>query len=506
MSERRVLVGKRGALAQTLLHAWRNVGADRRFATIAWLTITAYAGCVSLAFINVRSVWLDEAISVDISSQPLGGMAEILHHVDAVHGLFYLLLHAWLYLGHSAGVIRTISLVFAILASVAVGTLAKLMFDESEAPAAVAVLATSVLFLYYADEARPAALSLLTCSLAALHTWRAVTHEHRRDVVLTGLFATLAIYANFVAVLFVIALAVSVAVTRIGRRTKLLFIGVGAFAVAATVPLVALIHENTLDQIGWIAPSPPRYVAYFIADVLGGSGGTGRVGHWSGIFEAACLTALMAVAIAGAHHRHRTRGNVLIASIWFAVPLVLAIAVDRFVHPILVPRYFIFELIPAALLGGRGLTLIRRAAPPVFAIVIIALLGAVSLHSLLTVQRSDWRTATRLLVLDASPRDAIVFRAPISMAPFAYAVRELGKTPQAAVAYPSDPLINAVDYPPPRAGFVRALSRRFDKVWLIEDFETTTGKHASPFDDLARYYPHAGRRFFTKIEIVTYSR
>ena len=134
------------------------------------------------------------------------------------------------------------------------------------------------------------------------------------------------------------------------------------------------------------------------------------------------------------------------------------------------------------------------------------MLGAVSLHNLLTVPGSDWRSATRLLVLDAGPRDAIVFRSPISIAPFAYAVRELGKKPRAEVAFPNGPLINDVDFPPPRTRFVQVLSRRFDKIWLVEDFDTTSAKRASAFDALARDYPHANRRFFTNMEVITYSR
>ena len=363
MSEQRILVGTRSALVHTLARARRDVFGDRRLSTIAWVTITAYAGCVSIAFINARSVWIDEAISVAISSQPLGSMAHVLHHVDAVHGLFYSLLHMFLYLGHSAVVIRSMSVVVAILASVAVGSLAKLMFEDSDAAAAVAILATSVSFFYYADQARPAALSLLTCSLAALYTSRAFASERRADVFLTGLFATLAIYANFVAALFVVALAVSIAGTRLQRSTKLLFIGVGALAALATVPLIALIHENTLDQISWIARSGPRDVTYFIADVLGGISGAGRVDHWLSILEVGCVAVLMTLGVAAACRQPRTRPNALIACTWFAVPLVLAIAIDRFVHPILIPRYFLFELVPAAVLGGHGLTAIRRAAP-----------------------------------------------------------------------------------------------------------------------------------------------
>ncbi|MEU6891600.1 hypothetical protein ABZ934_07325 [Streptomyces sp. NPDC046557] len=40
------------------------------------------------------SMWRDESVTVQVAHRPLGGLPELLGHVDAVHGLYYLLMHA----------------------------------------------------------------------------------------------------------------------------------------------------------------------------------------------------------------------------------------------------------------------------------------------------------------------------------------------------------------------------------------------------------------------------
>lgn len=67
---------------------------------LALLAITAVAVVVGVAlrFVPRHGLWLDEALTVNISSLPLGEIGEALRH-DGHPPLFYVLLHGWMALG-----------------------------------------------------------------------------------------------------------------------------------------------------------------------------------------------------------------------------------------------------------------------------------------------------------------------------------------------------------------------------------------------------------------------
>ncbi len=459
-----------------------------------------------LAFINSRSLWGDEATSVLIASQPYAKMMQTLRQVDAVHALYYSLLHFWLHFGHAAIVIRSLSVLFALGASIAIGSIALLMFGENCALGAIAVLATSQFFLFFADEARSITLSVMTCSLLALSFWRVVKLQRGRDIVVCSLFAVIAVYTNFIALLFIAGLAASLGLMRLKRNTIILLIGTSAAACLAIVPLVLLIRENSVRQVGWIARGKPTQIFHIVSGILGGSFGTGSVSHVSGLLAVVCVSALMIVGFIGGWRSSDTRANVIAVSLWFVVPLALGVAVDHFIQPILIERYFSFTLIPVALLAGNGLLTIQRVSRPLVAYAIVGVLGVISIHGLLTVQREDWRSVSRLLTQNASPADGILFWQPAGIVPFEFAAGETLGLPAAAVVYPSASAVNSTFYPDPRPGFARSVSRKFKKLWLIESYGYKAEGDASPFDSLSRYYAHTHRQTFSEIQVVTFDR
>src|ERR1017187_4579691 len=109
--------------------------------------------------------------------------------------------------------------------------------------------------------------------------------------------------------------------------------GIGVAVCVAIVPLVLLIHANSLWQVDWIKRSNPTAIAYFVANLVGGDGGAGRIGRICGLFVAASVFGLMTVGIIGGWRSRETRASVIVASTWFVVPLALGIAVDPLIHP-----------------------------------------------------------------------------------------------------------------------------------------------------------------------------
>jgi mannosyltransferase len=480
---------------------------ERRRSAREWALATLYLAGLALTFINSRSVWLDEAIGASIAAQPLGAMLQTLQHVDAVHGLYYSLLHVSMLLGQNAIVIPLPSVIFAVLASVAIGKLAKRMFGEAVAAPAVAILATSTFFLYYADEARPAAFTLMTCSFAALGFWRAMASRSTRDIVLCGIFFLFALYANILAIFFLIATCLAVRPAASGalplsRKTASTMIAAAACICVAIVPLLVTIHENSLAQISWIARSNARQIVYFAASIVGSNEGADRASRIATEFEAIVVLALLTVgAVSGLRCRRRIP-SVNAALIWLIVPLIIAIAVDQWVQPILIARYFSFLLIPTALLAGYGLALVRRRFGSAAAFSIVALLSLVTISSLATVRREDWRAVTMLLSRSSAAGDGIVFWTPWTVTPFEFAVREKATRPAATIVYPDGPLTNDVAYRSPSAEFVRAIGRRYNRVWLVE---SNTEKAPDPFDALSHFYAHRTQSVFAGVVVVSYS-
>ncbi|MFZ2530302.1 MAG: mannosyltransferase, partial [Rhodococcus sp. (in: high G+C Gram-positive bacteria)] len=67
----------------------------------AW-PIPLFAGIgtalIGTAFSWVPSLWWDEAATISAANRPVGELVDVLAEWDAVHGLYYLLMHGWFHL------------------------------------------------------------------------------------------------------------------------------------------------------------------------------------------------------------------------------------------------------------------------------------------------------------------------------------------------------------------------------------------------------------------------
>src|SRR6201991_4245674 len=67
-----------------------------RSAVVDPLIVGVLAAAVSLVDAGRPSFWYDEAATISASySRSLGQLWQMLNNVDAVHGLYYLLMHGW---------------------------------------------------------------------------------------------------------------------------------------------------------------------------------------------------------------------------------------------------------------------------------------------------------------------------------------------------------------------------------------------------------------------------
>lgn len=126
------------------------------------VVLALMAGLV-LRFIAVSPLWLDEALSVNIASVPLGELAETLRH-DGAPPLYYALLKGWMGIfGSSDVAVRALSGVLSLAALPLVWLAGCRLASRETGWTAVVLLASSPFAIRYATEARMYALiALLT--------------------------------------------------------------------------------------------------------------------------------------------------------------------------------------------------------------------------------------------------------------------------------------------------------------------------------------------------------
>lgn len=104
--------------------------------------------------IDKQSLWLDEAMSLQIAQLPLGEMLILLAGMPEQHPFYYVLLRTWLGLGSSEIVLRSLSVLFALASVWGLYFFTTYLFGDGLAKVATIILAVSPYYIYYGQEAR----------------------------------------------------------------------------------------------------------------------------------------------------------------------------------------------------------------------------------------------------------------------------------------------------------------------------------------------------------------
>jgi mannosyltransferase len=307
------------------------------------------AAGVGYAGAGIPSYWGDEAASVMSAERSWSSLALELGRIDAVHGLYYALLHAWIDV-FGAGEWSTRAPSAIAVGMVAAGTvvLATRWFDARVGLVAGIVVALLPRTTAMAIEARSYALG------AALAVWLTVacTELIRRRVASAwwwvgygaglALSTTLFVYLLLLVPVHLAALAVS----RAPRGTWLRW-GLGAaVAVVGSWPIVA-------------AASAQRHQLRFLAERDYASADGVIVRQW---FEsppvavvAWTLVVVGIVATIAAVRRGRRFPVGFVPSLaWIAVPTAALLLADAFIAPTYSPRYLSFAVPAVARLVAVG--------------------------------------------------------------------------------------------------------------------------------------------------------
>lgn len=359
----------------------------------------------------IPSLWGDEAASLLSATRPLSSLFQMLGHVDAVHGTYYLGLHFWIHLvgtspfalrlpsalaiGACVGAVvllgaRLDSLTLGIVAGVMCAVLPRISFigEETRSYALSAAIAAwlTLLLVWLMDEPRPRAR--LWVGYTALLT--------------AGIYVFL--------YLILIALAHGVILLLADRRRALIrswiIADCAAILAASPVLLVAILQHG---QIAYLR-SRSVVTVHSVAVTL-----------WFGTLSFAIVAwALFAIAfgnLALSWRARRTAGGMFragqVAFCWLLVPSILLIS-SYYLIPDFTARYLSMCAPAAALAMGIALVQIGRhrlawMALGTAAVVLIAVPEWIQERGPYAMNNSDWAQISAHLAAHAHPGDAVVF-------------------------------------------------------------------------------------------------
>ena len=335
--------------------------------------------------------------------------------------LYFLLLRAWVHLGPSETVARTLSVAASVGALAVVMVVARRLFDRRTALICGLLLAVDPWWCCSPRRhaATPSVFSSSRpprrCSPGASRGGRGgVRGPPTRSV------SALAAYANFWAALVPLAHLVSVAVLPAGRVPWRRLLPTGVGLAALLVPLALLIHSTDSSGVNWAAGSSAGRV---ISKVRA------AVPHLL-IDVAVVLVVIVVVAVVVALRRHPVAQRlvdhwpIVFSLSWLVVPVAAVVLLSVAYKPLLVVRYLVVCLPPFVMLVAYGLTRLGRGAATA-AVVGLVVASGVGLGAFVSRgSAQDWRGAVAAVAGHARPGDGVVIFAPYNRIPFEWYVHD----------------------------------------------------------------------------------
>ncbi|MGI5161175.1 glycosyltransferase family 39 protein [Microbispora sp. CA-102843] len=364
--------------------------------------------------------WRDEAATVSAVGRSFPQLAHLLQSVDAVHGLYYALMHVVAGLSGTGEVaLRIPSVVAGALAAAGTGALGRALGAPRAGLYGGALLALMPVFSRYVQEARPYAMTAAAAVGVTLLFLRVLRSPTLAVLAAYAAALTVLAYLNLFAFLVVGAHGVAVILS----RGPLLRWACAATPALAAVAPIAWLGSRQSAQVGWI-PRPGaadlgRLAVQLFGD-LGGATGPGVAPlTWALALFGLVYAAVVGVRRARAARRLETAAGtpagtpaalVRLTLPWLLVPALVLLTASWAVHPVYVFRY-VFCCVPAAaLLAGAGLA----ALPPGLAAAVLAAWLGLSVPGQLATRgpdgrQDDPRPVMALLAAEAKPGDGVLF-------------------------------------------------------------------------------------------------
>ncbi|KKC02037.1 glycosyltransferase family 39 protein [Mycobacterium nebraskense] len=382
------------------------------------LLVGVLAVAVSLGGAGRPSFWYDEAATISAAySRSLAQLARMLANVDAVHGLYYLVMHAWFQVFPPTEFSSRVPSGLAIGGAAAgIVVLGKQFSSRTVAVASGVFCAVLPRTTWAGIEARPYALSMM----AAVWLTVLLVRAARRDTgwlwaayaVALAASITLDVYLT----LLVAAHLTLVVVSRCTRMVVLRFAVAAAVGVAAMVPFLVTVAGQA-HQIAWIAPIGRRTLEDVVVQQY-----FERSPPFA-VLSALVIAAAMALWLSRSAPLARADGQLLaLATAWLALPTAAILIYSALVHSIYTPRYMSFTAPGMALILGVCAAAVTTR--PWLTAGLVTLFAVAAAPNYLLAQRNpyakygmDYSQVADLITAQATPGDCLLVNDTVTFMP-----------------------------------------------------------------------------------------
>ena len=382
------------------------------------LIVGMLAAAISLGGAARPSFWYDEAATISASySRSLGQLWRMLGNVDAVHGLYYVLMHGWFQIFPPTEFwSRAPSGLAAGGAAAGVVVLGRQFSSRTVAVASGVVCAILPRTTWAGIEARPYAFSMMAAVWLTVLLVVAARRESRWLWLCYGIGLAVSILLDMYLALLLIAHVVFVFAFRRSRTVVVPFAITSLLTGGVLAPFV---HEvvGQVQQIKWIAPIGHRTIEdvvvqqYFERSPL------------FAVLSALVIAAAIVLWLSGsAQLREADRQLLTIAVTWLVVPTALIVIWSAIAHPIYTPRYLAFTAPAMALV--LGVCIGALAVKPWAAPAIVILLAVAGTPNYVLAQRNpyakygmDYSQVADLISANAASGDCLLVNDTVTFMP-----------------------------------------------------------------------------------------
>jgi mannosyltransferase len=371
------------------------------------LVVALLTAVVSGAGASRPSLWFDEGATISASaSRSLSELWRLLGHIDAVHGLYYLVMHGWFAVFPPTEFWSRVPSCLAVgLAGAGVVVFTKQFSTRTIAVCAGVVFAILPRVTWAGVEARSYAF---TAAAAIWLTVLLITAIRRNKWGLWLLYAValmLSILLNIYLVLLVPTYAVVTPVVERRKPIVVWWAATSAAAVAALTPFMFFAHGQKF-QVGWLS----HLNWHNALDVLLHQFFDNSVPF--AILAAVVLLAAIAFRLTGRWTGDRDSKLLIVCATWIVVPTAVSLIYSAF-EPFYYPRYLFFTTPAMAVI--LAVCIVAIASKPRWIAAVLVLLTAAAFPNYLLSQRQpyakegwDYSQVADVISTHAAPGDCLL--------------------------------------------------------------------------------------------------
>nr|WP_232006689.1 hypothetical protein [Mycobacterium sp. 1245805.9] len=375
--------------------------------------IAVFAAAVSAAWASRPSLWFDEGATISASaSRTLPELWKLLGHIDAVHGLYYLVMHGWFAIFPPTEFWSRAPSALAVGAAAAGVTVFTRQFVPGRATArcAGAVFAILPRTTWAGMEARSYAFAAAAAIWLTVLLVAAVRRNRPRLWVgyALALMLSILLSLNLILLVPVYAVLVPLLAPKGSRRSPVTWWAASsAIAVGAMTPFLVFAHGQVY-QVNWLFPVSWHYAfditlrQYFDHSVP------------FAILTAVLLVAAVVAWLRGARGPGGDLRVLLIScAAWIVLPTALVVIYSAVVEPIYFPRYLILTTPAAAVV--MAVCIVTLARKPWLIVAVVLAFASAAVPNYLFIQRWpyakegwDYSQVADLISSHAAPGDCLM--------------------------------------------------------------------------------------------------